>query len=111
MASYISSGGLVNSKKNIILLGNGETHACTVAESGSVFVLNHATGAAITLPTSAANTVGVHYMFINNATTTTSWTITASGNHLYGALLSGAGDAAGNAAGEDVITITTVVVN
>lgn len=102
----IEATGTINGKRNILI----KTAAFNpkASESGTTYGLSLAAGYAVLLPTPQA---GLWYRFVVHVAPTGSYTITATSdgtaaaNILYGPLHSGAGDAAGNAAAEDVITI------
>ena len=60
----------------------------TIEESGTVFNLNAAAGAAVTLPVLSALTRGCYYkFFIGQATTSTDWVLTSTTAKMQGALL------------------------
>ena len=66
-----------NTRKNVHSLT--EAYQCLDSDSGKVFVLNAAAGAAITLPTVANTSEGWNAKFIvGTAFATTDWTIVAS---------------------------------
>ncbi len=83
------------------------TNAIAASESGKTFFLSHATEFDSTLPAPAA---GLRYKFIvANAPETASYTITATGNLIYGSVSSADLDAGGdatltNATAVDIIT-------
>jgi len=83
------------------------TLAPTAAQSDCTFLLDRAGGIAVTLPTPAS---GLEYTFIILTAPTTTSTITSTSNGTdaanitYGPCYSGAGDAAANAAAEDVFS-------
>ena len=80
------SKGVNEGRLNIVDIVAART--ITIEESGTMFNLNAAAGAAVTLPVLAAKTRGCHYkFFIGQATATTDWVITSTTAKMQGALL------------------------
>jgi hypothetical protein len=64
------------------------TKTVTIEESGTVFNLNAAVGAVVTLPVLSSLTRGCYYkFFIGQATATTDWQIASTTAKMQGALL------------------------
>ena len=78
--------GVNKGRLNIVDITAAKT--VTIEESGTVFNLNAAVGAAVTLPVLGALTRGCYYkFFIGQATATTDWVLTSTTALMQGSLL------------------------